>query len=55
MNKVTTNQKPSEKENAATVVKTKEEKNTCDGCCENLFCELASFNDRRCQSAVSDK
>lgn len=56
MNKVTTNQRPSEKEKAATVVKTKkEEAKTCDGCGENIFCELATFNDRRCQSAVSEK
>lgn len=56
MNKVTTNQKTPEKENPATIPNSEvKEKKTCEGCGESIFCELSTFNDRRCENAVSEK
>lgn len=57
MNKVTTNQAIPENKNHQNVASNEEVNvhRTCDGCDESIFCELATFNDRRCKDAVSEK
>ncbi len=57
MNKVNTNHVVPEnsRHQAITVKKEIEKLRTCENCDESIFCELAIFNDRRCESSASEK
>lgn len=57
MKKVNTNHVvPEESRHPAITAKQEYEKlRTCENCDESIFCELAIFNDRRCESSASEK